>query len=128
VLAVAGTLEPEALLRITGHDTRNVPLTISTVSYSIVFLLVFIAFERLSLPRPNDITKLGNRSYGIYLTHLKVMEYVTRFIHVALPALLAYQVLVIFPIALVVGLGVPWVVMSLMIKSPLRKYYRYLFG
>ena len=128
VLAVAGILEPEALLRTTGHDARNIPVVLSTALYSIVFLLVFIAFERLSLPRPNDITKLGNRSYGLYLTHLKVMEYVTRFIHVALPALLAYQVLIIFPIALVVGLVVPWVAMSLMIKSPLRKYYRYLFG
>jgi hypothetical protein len=56
------------------------------------------------------------------------MEYVTRFIHVAFPALLAYQVIVIFPLALIVGLVAPWVAMSLMIKSPLRRYYRYLFG
>jgi len=128
VLAIAAILEPEALLRATGHDARNVPVVASTILYSIVFLLVFIAFDKLPLPRSNDITKAGNRSYGLYLTHLKVMEYVTRFIHVALPALLAYQVLIIFPLALVAGLGVPWVMMSLMIKSPVRKYYRYLFG
>ncbi len=128
VLAVAGILEPEALYRSTGYDARLVPIALSTVLYSIVFLVAFMAFERLSLPRPNDVTKLGNRSYGIYLTHLKVMEYVTRFIHVALPALLAYQVVFIMPLAFVVGLGVPWAAMSLMIKSPLRKYYRYLFG
>ncbi|MBI5566690.1 MAG: acyltransferase [Chloroflexi bacterium] len=128
VLAVAGILEPEALLRTTGHDARNIPVAISTALYSIVFLLVFIAFERISLPRSNDVTKLGNRSYGIYLTHLKAMEYVTRIIHVALPALLAYQVVIIFPLALIVGLAAPWVAMSLMIKLPVRKYYRYLFG
>lgn len=128
VLAVAGVLEPETLLRTTGHDARNIPVVLSTVLYSIVFLLAFIAFERLSLPRANDVTKAGNRSYGIYLTHLKAMEYVTRLIHVAVPALLAYQVLIIFPLALIVGLVLPWAAMSLMIQSPLRKYYRYLFG
>lgn len=128
VLAVACVIEPEVIYRVTGRDVRLVPIAISTILYTIVFLLVFLAFDRARLPRSTELTKLGNRSYGIYLTHLKAMEYMTRFIHVAAPALLAYQVVFIMPLTLVVGLGVPWAAMSLMIKSPLRKYYRYLFG
>jgi hypothetical protein len=55
------------------------------------------------------------------------MEYVARSIYLLFPALLQYQI-ILQPIIIVTGLGIPLLLIALMNRQPLRRYYSYVFG
>jgi membrane-bound acyltransferase YfiQ involved in biofilm formation len=128
LLAIPASIEAEAIYWSTGYDDRFVPFTISTILYSLVFIMVFLILEEVRIPFAAKVQQVGSKSYGIYLTHIKVMEFVARVLRQVTPWLLAYQVLLFSPIILVLGLGIPIVFMNLVSKSPARRYYHYLFG
>lgn len=93
----------------------------------IVFLLVIPVIPRNSIPAVRRLEEVGKRSYGIYLTHLIVLDTVYTLIFSLVPASLKYTSILI-PFVFVIGLLVPLGVMNYFSKSPLRKYYRYIFG
>jgi peptidoglycan/LPS O-acetylase OafA/YrhL len=70
---------------------------------------------------------LSSRSFGIYIVHSPVMEVVARGLYHLAPFVLGYQ-FIFQPLLLLFGLGVPLMLMLLVERSPLRGYYRYLFG
>ena len=93
----------------------------------ILFLLVIPVIQRNSIPAVRHLEEVGKRSYGIYLTHLIVLDTIFLVISKILPA--AFQLtLVLIPIILFIGLLIPISVMNFLSKSSLRKYYRYVFG
>jgi hypothetical protein len=55
------------------------------------------------------------------------MEVVARGLYHLAPFVLGYQ-FIFQPLLLLFGLGVPLMLMLLVERSPLRGYYRYLFG
>jgi peptidoglycan/LPS O-acetylase OafA/YrhL len=93
----------------------------------VAFILLFLAFDQISLPFTRAIDWIGTRSYGIYLLHPKVTELAARVIYHIAPWLLAHQVLY-QPVLVASGLGIPLLFMTGVAKSPARKFYRYLFG
>lgn len=124
VLVVVG---PEWIYRATGTDMRFVPLPYSAMLYAfaMIFLILSREVEKPWLQKP--LSYLGGRTYGVYLIHFKAMEFAARIIYHVAPALLALQVpLMVFLIAW--GLAVPLLFMSLVARTPARRYYRYLFG
>jgi surface polysaccharide O-acyltransferase-like enzyme len=127
VLFPLNILESDVLLRTTRNHWGA---TISTMSYSlfaIAFILCFLAFAQVSIPFSRTLYQLSKRSYGIYLLHPSIMEFVARVIRQITPSLLAHQILFV-TLVFVAGLGIPLLLMVAMTKSPGRRYYRYLFG
>ena len=96
--------------------------------YSLALLLAVLAFYRQPVPAEAHIESLGLKSYGIYLVHSPVMEYTARAIYHLAPALLASQLL-LQPILIVAGLGIPLAVMAFANRaSQIQRYYKFAFG
>jgi peptidoglycan/LPS O-acetylase OafA/YrhL len=127
VLAVLVLLESEVVFRSTGIRRGAGPGTLSTSLYSIVFILCFLAFDSISMPFPKFFYKLGAVTYGLYLLHPPLLEFLARATQEYGPKMLAYPV--VFQMMLTgAAIGVVLLFMTSISKSPLRKSYRYLFG
>lgn len=127
LLFFAGIIEWELLLRRSGEVWIGTSETLVDNFYIVCFLLAYLGFESFAPPRPALFSQLGTRSYGIYLTHLLVMEVTARLIYHIAPGILSVIGLYI-PVLLVVGLAVPLAMMELMNRLPVRRYYEYVFG
>lgn len=127
VLAVLAILEPELLYRTTGTEWRSSSLTLTTSIYALAFTFFFLAHDVPPwLAKP--FRYLSGKTYGIYLTHDRVMEFVARVIRQLAPWMLAHQLLLFVPVVFAFGLGVPLLLMAGFLKTPLRKFYRFVFG
>lgn len=122
-----GIWEWEFLLQLSGQDWIGPRDTLIDALYSGVFILTYIAFDQIKYPLQNQIANLGTSSFGIYLVHAPVLEYSARAIYHLLPIMLAYQ-LVFVSILIVLGLGIPLLLINAVKKSPARFLYGYLFG
>jgi peptidoglycan/LPS O-acetylase OafA/YrhL len=127
-LGALSILESEMLYSLTqDYDWARGVSKFSTFLYTVAFILLFLAFDKISLPFPRTIDWMGTRSYGIYLLHPKVMEFAARVIYHIAPWLLVHQVLY-QPLLMASGVGIPLLFMTAVARSPARKFYRYLFG
>ena len=129
ILFVVGIIEWELILGYSPADWLSPRNTIIDSLYAIAFISAFLAFDKLTLPRSKELGDLGGKSYGVYLVHMPVLELTARGIYQLIPALLAYQI-IMQPILIVTGLGVPLLLMAIVNASwsPIRPYYRYIFG
>jgi len=93
----------------------------------ILFLLVIPVIQRNSIPGVRRFEEVGKRSYGVYLTHLIVLDTIYLIILKLLPSAFQYPI-ILTPIILLFGLIFPITIMNYLSKSTLRKYYRYMFG
>lgn len=110
----------------TGQNWYDSPLTIPSSIYAISFIFSFLAFEKVSIPFSKTFYYLSNRTFGIYLIHSRVLLLFVWMINLLLPWMVATQFLYL-SVLFSVGLGVPLLIMSLVAKSPAKRYYRYLF-
>ncbi len=127
ILIPLGVAEWEIYVRLSGADWLAHRETLLDSLYALSFLGAFVAFDRARPPLDDAVSALGARSYGIYLTHAFVMENVARVLYHAAPTLLAYQI-VLQPILIVSGLGLPLLAMAIVRRTPANRFYRYLFG
>lgn len=100
---------------------------LSTTLFSLVIILLFVALDRVQFPLADWIEKIGTQSYGIYLMHYHVLLYTLRGIDYFASWLLSWT----FPlqgVLIAVGLTVPLLLMTIIAKSPARRYYRLVFG
>jgi probable poly-beta-1,6-N-acetyl-D-glucosamine export protein len=95
--------------------------------YATTFSLCFLGFSEVTLPFSKGIEYLGSRSLGIYLVNVPVMYILAVFLFQFTPQVLGIQ-WVYQPLLVIVGIGVPVLLMEIVRRSPLRKGYRYLFG
>jgi len=93
----------------------------------LIFVLLLPTFKRNSIPFVRQLEEIGKHSYGLYLTHLTVLDLALVGIHSLMPDLFTYQVLLLPPL-LVVALALPLVVMAFIARLPTRSAYRYVFG
>jgi len=122
-----GIFEFELYFRWSGLDWLNHRETLIDNIYCAAALMCFIAFDRFVFPFSKQLAELGAKSFGIYLVHSPVMEYTARAIYHLAPALLANQFLM-QPILILMGLAISLAAMFVVERSPLRRYYSYLFG
>lgn len=107
-------------------ETFNAPWARYFAPLPLIFVIP--AVQRGAIPAVRQLEKIGKRSYGLYLTHLIVIDLVLWAIELFGRPLFAYQAL-IYPILFVIGLTVPIIVMSdVAQRKPTRKVYRYVFG
>ena len=127
VFLLLGMIEWETLLARSGQVWIAYFDTVLDGLYAGAFILLFLGFENLTLPYSRQISDLGTKSYGIYLIHGLALTFTAKAVYQLVPAVLGYQI-VFQPILVAAGLGIPLVLMALIKKSPVKKYYTYLFG
>lgn len=126
-LGVASILEPQAPLHATGVDWGRSLHSVSSHLYAVAFILCFLAFYDVSIPGSRIVAQLGKNSYGIYLLHPPLLEFIARSIRQLTPWVLAYQV-PFFVLLVVLGVAGPVLLMYTVRRSPARRSYHYLFG
>ena len=120
-------IEPELVCGATGKAWARGPFLISSNLYSIAFVACFLAIDQRYLPFRRLFNQAAGKTYGIYLQHAKVLEFSSRLIRRLSPQILAIQP-VFVPLLIIAGVGLPWLFMSVVAKSPARGMHRYLFG
>jgi peptidoglycan/LPS O-acetylase OafA/YrhL len=127
LLIPIGMIEWEWLYHWSGQDWLSSRETLIDTVYSAAVILGYLGYNDLKLPLVALISDWGAKSYGIYLIHAIVIETFSRVIYRFIPAILGVQYLYI-PLIIVLGLGVPLLMMWIVDRSPVRKVYHYLFG
>jgi membrane-bound acyltransferase YfiQ involved in biofilm formation len=126
-LGAATIIEPELIYRSVGKEWRGGVKAISANLYAVAFISCFLAFHQVPIAFSRLLHQLGKRSYGIYLLHPKLLEYVARGIRLLLPWMLAHQAL-LQPTLVALAVGGPILLMTIVAKSPARGFYQHLFG
>lgn len=93
----------------------------------LTFALLLPVIKRNSIPMVRQLEEIGKKSYGLYLSHLIVLDFVFFNIRVLVPWVLNHQIL-LQPLLFILTLAIPLVVMSGMARSPTRTVYHYVFG
>lgn len=93
----------------------------------LMFVLFIPTLKRDTIPLVRELEKAGKKSYGIYLSHLIALDFLLLCIHLFLPWLFSYQIL-LQPILFVFTWGIPLLVMNGVMRLPTRPMYRYVFG
>jgi surface polysaccharide O-acyltransferase-like enzyme len=127
VLFVAGFIEWELLLGLSGRPWVENRVTLIDGLYAAAVIFTFLAFAEVRFPFQRTLMDLGAKSFGIYLVHGIFMEYVARAIYHAAPWMLAHQPLFL-TLVVGLGLGLPLVRMDLVRRSRARALYPYVFG
>jgi membrane-bound acyltransferase YfiQ involved in biofilm formation len=127
VLIPLGMLEWETLFRLSGMEWLDHKETLIDTIYALMIIFSFLAFKSPVDSWYETISRIGTKSYGIYLTHAIFIVYTSKAIYRFVPDLLGSQLL-LQPILILVGLGLPLLIMKLVDISPARKIFPYLFG
>jgi len=127
VLIPVGMVEWELILHHSTEAWIATQPTIIDELFALAFLLSFLAFDKVFIPFNKNISEIGSKSFGIYLSHSPVLEYASRGVYHLAPWILGYQIL-FQPILIILGLGIPLAAMKIMERSPARRFYSYIFG
>jgi probable poly-beta-1,6-N-acetyl-D-glucosamine export protein len=94
-----------------------------------IFAIIFciIAFDNTIFPLTKRIAYVGSRSLGIYLANIPFIYVIAVLMYYFTPQILGNQ-LVYQSILFLAGLAGPLLLMELILRTPIRKGYRYLFG
>jgi peptidoglycan/LPS O-acetylase OafA/YrhL len=94
---------------------------------AVTFVLLTPTIKRTSIPAVRQLEKAGKYSYGLYLTNLIFLEFLTLGVHLTIPWLFYYPIL-LYPTLFILTLEVPIWVMSFVEESRIRCAYHYVFG
>jgi len=120
-------IESQVIFRSTPGHINPYINTITFISYTISFLLLFLAYSQKVFHFSKQLHFFGSHSYGIYLMHFIFLGLAVRIIYKFAPLILAAQYL-FQPILLSLGICIPVVIMIIISKSPIRRSYHFLFG
>ncbi len=95
--------------------------------YSLSLILCFLAFEKSRMPLAEEVSQIGTKSLGIYLGNIPSVYVAAVLMYRLTPWILGYQLLYL-AILILVGLGIPLLLMYVVRISPVRYRYRTLFG
>jgi peptidoglycan/LPS O-acetylase OafA/YrhL len=93
----------------------------------LTFVLLIPAIKRHYIPFVRRFEYIGRRSYGLYLTHLIVLDLVLLGIEVLVPDLFLIPIL-LFSLLFVLGFEIPMMLMDFIARKPTKRVYRYIFG
>jgi len=91
------------------------------------FVLALPAISRDSIPLFRQLENLGKRSYGLYLTHLLVIDLSLSILGLVWRAIIGVHI-VLFPLLFFFGLFIPLGIMNLAARGRVKRAYRYVFG
>ncbi|HZD11475.1 MAG TPA: acyltransferase [Candidatus Binatia bacterium] len=126
LLLVIGVVEWQAITNAAGGWVDHRETFVDTL-YSLVVILTVLAFFQHKHRFADALDDLGAHSFGVYLVHSPVMEYAIRIIYHVAPLFLAYQV-ILQPLLILLGLGVPLGLMAVTNRTSVRRFYKLGFG
>lgn len=91
------------------------------------FVLALPAISRDRIPLFRQFENLGKRSYGLYLTHLIIIDLSLLLLGLVLKGIIGVHV-VLFPLLFLLGLFIPLGIMNLASRGRVKRAYRYVFG
>ena len=127
IFFIAGFIEWEVLFHLSGEVWLYKRATVIDQFYALCVILSFLSFDEIPLPLFEQVTNIGAKSYAIFLTHIIVIISTARIIYHIAPFLMEYQIL-FQPVLIIMGLGVPLLLIYMVERSFLRKYYKYILG
>ncbi len=118
-----------ALLFLSGILNANKVLIfpLARLLCPLTFALILPVIPRDRIPWARSLEKIGQRSYGVYLTHLIVLDISLLLLRSYAPWMIALPLL-LFPVLLSLGLLLPMLIMYVAVQGPTRRIYRYVFG
>jgi surface polysaccharide O-acyltransferase-like enzyme len=122
-----GMIEWESLLHFSGKDWIASRETLIDNFYSFSFLIVYFTFSLDKIIKWKWLNFLGSRSFGIYLAHTLFLMIVAKSAYHFIPVIFKYQ-LAYQPLLIFSGLFGPIVLMEIFKRTPLKKFYGYVFG
>ena len=109
-----------------GLGVLTVPIARFITPFFLILALPTV--QRSEIPLVKFFENIGKRSYGLYLTHLIVLDTTLLVIRSIFPGFIQLYVLLL-PILFVVALGVPlWVMRKFAANPRTRNAYRFVFG
>ena len=124
---IVGIVESELIRRYLGREWISPQSTVFGQLFILSLLLSYLAFDVFGGKVNAILNRIGGQSYGIFLTHILVLELVARLTYHIAPLLLS-RALLFFVILSAAGIILPIILMRMVAISPARRYYRYLFG
>lgn len=124
---LAGVIEWEWILKASGQDWIGPRETSIDHIYAALFLLTYLAFERAEFPFTRQLNFIGAKSYGIYLIHTIALVFTARAAYHFTPQLLGLPLLFLI-LLIACSLALPLILMEIVNRSPLRRYYTLIFG
>lgn len=117
----------ELAARLTDLIGFELAARLTEIVYGVFFILFFLSssVEKSSIAKV--LYWLSGRIYGIYMLHYPVLIFLAHGLGLVIPFMLGYQILY-QPILFAVSLAIPILAMQFVSRTPLRRYYRYLFG
>lgn len=101
--------------------------TLSGFAYMALFSLSFLALGSFTTPGERTLNALGTKSLGIYLAHIPVMYVAAVALYRYAPWTLGNQ-LIYQLILIAAGLAGPLLLMTMIRRTPARRWYTYIFG
>lgn len=106
-----------------GNDQTKLTSALFTIS----FVLIFVAHDRINIPFNKFLIKIGTHSYGLYLSHYVILGVLAKIVYGILPDQLAVGWLVL-PTLFFGTATSAMLIMELVARSPAKRMYHYLFG
>lgn len=109
------------------HTANFLDMPAAVHVYPLTVVLIAPLVNRNSIPRVKELEIVGKSTYGLYLTHLIVIDLSLMAIFAVLPALLSFpipMVIVLFALAS----AIPLATMNFVATGRTRVAYRYVFG
>jgi peptidoglycan/LPS O-acetylase OafA/YrhL len=95
--------------------------------YAAAFIASYLASDSIPSIEMKNLIKVGSKSYGIFLAHVPVITIAAKILYHIAPWIFGFQSVFIFLLVLC-GLGIPFFFMEISSRTPIRVYYKYLFG
>lgn len=127
ILIPLGMWEWEVLLINSGQNWFPPRETLLDNLYSFFILASFVSFSLRGITSSKLLNNLGAQSFGIYLSHTLVLTLMAKVIYHYFPLILS-QTWFLLPVLVISGLGIPLLMMAIVRRSPLNKWFVYLFG
>jgi membrane-bound acyltransferase YfiQ involved in biofilm formation len=117
------------LLFVFGELTasRLINFQLARFLIAVPFVLLLPLVSRNRIPSVRQLEAIGKDSFGIYLTHLLVLDLVFLVVETVAPGAFGFVPLLV-PLLVIAGVAAPMAVMTAVSRSPARGAYRYLFG
>ncbi len=93
----------------------------------LLFVMLIPGIKRNLIPGVRQLEEIGKRSYGLYLTHLIVLDTSLLLVKLIAPGLFSVY-LALLPFLFALALFVPLGAMKFFSQARTRKAYRYVFG
>ncbi len=127
ILIPVGIWEWESLLAASGQNWVASRETFIDNIYSIMLILSFIGFNMKTLSHQKWLNDLGSKSFGIYLAHTLFLTITAKVIYQIEPSIFQYQ-LVLQPILVAAAIFGPLILMEIVKRTALNRFFVYIFG